>query len=269
MSYFNSTGRCIPGPNARIFGESPSQYYVIAPPTNELSTILDHSMKYGLIQSEVQLNDFENRINGLIKIIQNDENYSAILNGVFLPFIYHDPASIDDLGAHLENILLTKLNKAFTEKFPQSHFKAVLQGNSSLKGQISLAKNSDYDGFIQSTKARPVVGLYFPQVFQEYDIQSQRSQMEILPKLMGANRCLSGGIDICSALIGQPDLLIHPENYSPILCLSAYEHRDPRLTLMLKSYGPHLEFWCMTQMLTHSIKQVSEQWSGGLTIYQS
>lgn len=267
MSYFNSIGRCIPASGARVFGENPSQYYVIAPPKNDLSSILDRAKEYELIKTNVPLHKFESRINKLKEIIQNDKNYQGILNGICLPFIYHDPAPVEDFGDHLENFLLSKLNKAFTEQFPKSHFKAVLQGNATLKGQISLAKESGYAALVQSSKLTPVVGLYFPQALQEYDIRSQREQLGILPPMIGAQRCLSGGIDICAALIGQPELLIHQENYSPILCLSAYEHKDPRLTLMIKSYGPHLEFWCMTQMMTHSVTQVSEQWSGGLSIF--
>ena len=85
--------------------------------------------------------------------------------------------------------------------------------------------------------------------------------------MKGANKCLSGGIDICAALIGVPELLISDENYAPILCMSSYVHDDSRLVLLLKSYGPHLEFWCMTQMLSKNVTQVSEQWSGGVSIF--
>jgi hypothetical protein len=74
-------------------------------------------------------------------------------------------------------------------------------------------------------------------------------------------------MDICSALIGSPDLLISDEYYAPVLCLSSYVHQDKRLVLLMKAYGPHMEFWCMTQMLTKDTTQVSEQWAGGLTIY--
>jgi hypothetical protein len=66
---------------------------------------------------------------------------------------------------------------------------------------------------------------------------------------------------------GIPDLLISEEFYTPILCMSGYVHRDPRLVLLLKAYGPHLEFWCMTQMLTRDTTQVSEQWAGGITVF--
>ena len=49
--------------------------------------------------------------------------------------------------------------------------------------------------------------------------------------------------------------------------MSAFVHSDERLILVLKSYGPHMEFWCMTQMLSKHTTQVSEQWSGGLTLF--
>ena len=88
-----------------------------------------------------------------------------------------------------------------------------------------------------------------------------------LPNLVGANLCLSGGIDIVSAMTGFPALLVNEDEYPPVLCLSAYCHQDPRMILVLKSYGPHLEFWCMTQMLSEGVTQVSEQWAGGLTIF--
>jgi hypothetical protein len=65
-----------------------------------------------------------------------------------------------------------------------------------------------------------------------------------------------------------PDMLINSDYYSPILCLSSYIHSDERMILLYKSYGPHLEFWCMTQMLTPNTKQVSEQWTGGITIFR-
>jgi len=79
--------------------------------------------------------------------------------------------------------------------------------------------------------------------------------------------CLSGPLEIFSAIIGKPDLLANEEGYSPILCMASVAHTDTRLALVLKAYGPHLEFWCLTQMLTPNLKQVSEQWAGGITVY--
>ena len=136
-----------------------------------------------------------------------------------------------------------------------------------MSGNITLSSDSRYEKLISALDAGPVVGWYFPQALQEFDIQSQRAQMASLPKLEGAEVCLSGGIDICAAVTGVPDLLISDEFYAPILCMSAYIHRDPRLVLLLKAYGPHMEFWCMTQMLTIDTTQVSEQWAGGLSVF--
>ena len=39
----------------------------------------------------------------------------------------------------------------------------------------------------------PVVGLFFPQALQEFDVASQRKQMVELPALSGVNFCLAGG----------------------------------------------------------------------------
>ena len=79
--------------------------------------------------------------------------------------------------------------------------------------------------------------------------------------------CLSGAMDIGAAVVGFPELLISKDHYTPILCMSSLVHSDKRLILALKSYGPHMEFWCMTQMLSKKTTQVSEQWAGGLTIF--
>jgi hypothetical protein len=132
-----------------------------------------------------------------------------------------------------------------------------------------LASGSRYQDLISAVEAGTAVGWYFPQALQEFDIQSQQSQMTSLPEMKGSNVCLSGGLDICAAVAGIPDLLISDEFYTPILCMSAYVHSDPRLVLLLKAYGPHMEFWCMTQMLTRGTTQVSEQWAGGITVFVS
>jgi hypothetical protein len=51
--------------------------------------------------------------------------------------------------------------------------------------------------------------------------------------------------------------------------MAAYVHSEKRLALLLKAYGPHMEFWCMTQMLTPDVTKVFEQWLGGLIVYES
>ena len=103
------------------------------------------------------------------------------------------------------------------------------------------------------------------QVLQEYSVDAQTTQMKDLKNI--SNICLSGPIEVSSSLIGNPNLLINKKYYSPVLCLSGVTHIDERLISCFKSYGRHLEFWCLSQMLSKDKKQVSEQWSGGISIY--
>ena len=91
--------------------------------------------------------------------------------------------------------------------------------------------------------------------------------MKTLPFYEGL--VLSGGLDTAAAFVGTPGLLINENDYPPVLCLSSIKHEDERLMLCFKSYGHHLEFWGMSQMLTPEITQVSEQWSGGLTLFET
>ncbi len=121
--------------------------------------------------------------------------------------------------------------------------------------------------FLEQTSNSTIVGYYFPTALQEFDIDSQRKRVMDLPKLDKLGLCLSGPFEIIYSLICYPKLLFDKQNYSPILCASSLEHKDPRMVMLLKSYGPHLEFWLMSQMLTPEKTQVSEQWSGGITIY--
>lgn len=271
MKFFNDTGRRLPSESMRVFGKianstyhNPSYYYRIEDFKFDYNSILKNSIDYGLINKEIDLNTFQSSCEELLKNIKIDSDFNNLLNGPYLPFIISEH-NFDDLGEDLELNLLPKLNDSFNNKFPENHFKAILQSDSELKKNITIDPNSRYDIFIECVKKNTVVGWYFPCALQEFDVDSQRKQMLEIPSFQ--NICLSGGIDICASIIGSPDLLINSHNYAPILCMSAYIHRDPRLVLLLKSYGPHLEFWCMTQMLQKNIKQVSEQWAGGITIY--
>lgn len=267
MNYFNSDGRRIPSKDLRVFSEVPKNYYRLRQPAIDYSSILNKSIRFGGVDPAVSSLQFKTACESLRAQIKNNPKFENLLKGAHIPFICKRIESIFDLGKDLELIELPQLQRSFNERFPDNHFKAILQSNSELPGSISLDPRARYERFLDSAQKNTVVGWYFPQALQEFDIESQRKQMLQLPKL--DNFCLSGGIDISAALIGYPELLTSQEFYTPILCMSAYVHSDPRLVLLLKSYGPHMEFWCMTQMLTKDTTQVSEQWSGGLTFYAS
>ena len=268
MQFFDENGRCLPADGARLFGRVPSSYYKLNQPEINYEVILNRSKQFNRVPVDSTSADLKSRAEALLTHIKHSEDYAKLLKGVHLPFMVGRKVSGADLGTELKIDLLPSLKKSFNGRFPESHFKAVLQSNSELQGNVSLAPGSRYHELISALEAGPVVGWYFPQAMQEFDIKSQRRQIELLPELHGAKVCLSGGVDICAALTGIPDLLISDEFYAPILCMSAYVHRDPRLVLLLKAYGPHMEFWCMTQMLTKDTTQVSEQWTGGITVFE-
>ncbi len=265
--YFNEIGRRIPGDGMRLFGKTPSNYYRLTQPKLDYQQILVRCKQYNVSPASLTAADFKSRAEALLDKLNASPAYANLLKGVHIPFVFQRVGSEVDLGSNLENTLLSNLQGSFTARYPEAHFKAVLQSNSELPGHITLDKASRYQRFIDASQSAAVVGWYFPQALQEYDVRSQREQMTSLPELDGVNVCLSGGMDICAALIGSPDLLISDEHYTPIVCLSAYVHADPRLVLLLKAYGPHMEFWCMTNMLTKDTTQVSEQWAGGITVF--
>jgi hypothetical protein len=267
MSFFDENGRRIPYEGLRFYSNEISSYYKLIQPKLDLFNIFDRIKTFNNMENDLSFSDFSLKYDELRYVINNNIDFSNLLRGVHIPFFYQNNHLIDDYGDNLERALLPCFKNSFSHQFPNSYFKAFMQAGSSLSGNINLCSYSNYSSFIKSSYKKPIIGLYFPNALQGYDILSQRIQMRDLPTLPGANVCLSGGIDICSALLGSPELLIDNEFYAPILCMSSYVHTDPRLILAIKSYGPHMEFWCMTQMLTPEVTQVSEQWSGGITIF--
>ena len=266
MKLFDDHGRRLPTENDRVFSEEPNFYYKMNQPNFDFNLILERTKKNLMSVDNLSAADFESKANLLLEKLKTNEEFSLLTNGVHIPFIYRNTSKGVDLGKNLEETILPALKKSFTEKFPEAHFKAVLQSNSELQGNIKVHPESRYDQFLDDS-SEGVIGWFFPQAFQEFDIDSQRNQMSKLPKLNDVKMCLSGGMDIGAAVVGSPELLINKHHYSPILCMSSFVHIDERLVLLLKAYGPHMEFWCMTQMLSKTTKQVSEQWAGGLTIY--
>ncbi len=266
MTFFNDAGRRIPTKGMRVFGEEPSFYYQLEKLELKYASIFSRLETAGLTNG-MSKEVFQERADRLLKVIGSDPHYAKILDGAHIPFVAHIDDDATDIGNHLEKELLGRLKDAFISLYPNFHFKAVVQGNASLAGRIGVADHSKQEHFLSKARAAPVVGWYFPQALQEFDIASQRKQMLDLPEISNAGFCLSGGLDAVAAVIGSPQILQNPNTYPPVLCLSGYQHEDPRLVLLLKAYGPHLEFWCMTQMLTSTVTQVSEQWAGGLSIF--
>ena len=268
LEYFNQYGRRNNTDSYRVFGEKPSFYYKVNQIQQDYGKQLRNLKFYEIINDDINLLEYESRSEKLLNKIKNNRSYKNLTNGTMVPFLYKNINKCDDLGEDLFKYLLNSVGKSFTNKFPNAKFKAILQNKSNLEKNIQIDKRSRYDEFIDLSSHNIVIGWYFPQALQEFDLESQRRQMNELPSSVDFNICLSGGKEICASIVAVPELLINEDDYAPILCLSSYVHVDERMVLTLKSYGPHMEFWSMTQMLTADIKQVSEQWTGGLTIFE-
>lgn len=262
--YFDEYGRRVIGEGLRVFDSHPLDYYFIKNNGYDFGAISESYRASGYFPT---LDDsrFASCCEQLRCELQVNSVCSGLFNGVHVPFAIPKTPFEEDLAISLVEARLPFLEKAFKARYPEAHFKAIMQGGTNLRDNLRIASSSRYEGLVKAISHGDVYGWYFPQALQQFDISSQTAQMRDLPD--DVSLCLSGPTEIFSAVIGKPDLLINEDGYSPILCMSAVEHTDERLVLVLKTYGPHLEFWCLSQMLAPGVKQVSEQWAGGLTLY--
>ena len=267
VSYFNERGRRILTRPYRVFDTEDLDYYFIQNKEVDLANTLQnfHDVAIG---KDITLEKFKTTLENLKNFLLQFDPVQNLFSGVHIPFIVpqiSEPAG--DLSHSVIERFLPYLESSFKRCYPKAHFKAIVQGGSSLNANLKIAERSRYQELLDCAKKSNLIGWYFPQALQQFDIDSQVEQIEELPKITGM--CLSGPAEILSANIGKPNLLINTDGYAPILTMPGVQHMDDRLTLALKSYGPHLEFWCMSNELLPGVKQVSEQWSGGITLFSN
>ena len=257
---FDTKGSFIPSSVHNVFSYPPSDYYQLNLKTSpeELIKVICGSLNHN--GENIQPN-----FNNLRDEIHQDSSLRSVLHGPFIPFFLQQNTATD-IGSILESELLPSLNSSFLRDHPDAHFKVVIQDKQYLSGRLLPVHHSGYQRFLSSLNHSSIIGFYFPYAFPEFSISSQREAYKSITTSL--NTCLSGPLEIVSASITYPSFLINTDHYSPILCMSGVRHVDPRLEAVLKSYGPHLEFWILSNVLTPGIEQVSEQWYGGLTIYK-
>lgn len=266
---FNLLGRNVPSTSCRVYSKEPKNFYKIEKLDIDYKSQHMAASNCGLVESDLDVSDIANKLTEMENQIRADDNYKNLFAGLAVPFCLSITNEGEDLGTCLEDKWLPLLKEVYEKKVSGAYFKATLQGNTKLKQSVSIADGTGYDRLLEKSENASLLGYYFPTAFQEFDIASQRNRISELPNLENMDMCLSGPFEMIYSLISYPHLLFNKDNYCPILCASALEHIDPRMVLMLKSYGPHLEFWLMSQMLTPTKTQVSEQWAGGLTLYRA
>lgn len=265
VSFFNQRGRRVLTKPFRVFDTEDLDYYYIQNKEVDLTEILRNFHTVGIGES-ISLEEFQTSLEELKTRFQSMPVLKNLFSGVHIPFIVPSLESVvDELSYKAVERLLPKLELSFKRHYPKAHFKAIMQGGSTLSKNLRIDERSRYKNILDTARDSDVIGWYFPQALQQFDIESQVVQIEELPRDPGL--CLSGPMEVLSANIGKPDLLINEEGYAPILTMPAVKHVDEKLILALKAYGPHLEFWCLSDELIPGVKQVSEQWSGGISIY--
>jgi len=265
---FNSLGRKIPSTDCRVFDNAERNFYKTNTLTIDPEKQHDKAQAFNLINKQRKFEEIEHEHEALYKSININSDYQNILLGTCIPFAVHMNDLELDIGLQLENRFLPLVKENYEERQSGAWFKASIQGDNYLEQSLNIVEGTGYRKFVDGVKSGCVIGYYFPTALQEYDIASQKNQLKMLPSDVDFSVCVSGHIEASYSLIMHPDLLFVKDSYSPILCLSALEHTDPRMIPMFKSYGPHLEFWLLSQMMTPTQTQVSEQWSGELTIYK-
>ncbi len=266
MSLFDQTGWRIPSEAHRTFSNTKTKYYKLNQLINPYEKVFSNSVKYFPTLKDIHYDSFLSNLNLLKEEISQNNDYKNLLNSPFYSFLIPKNNNKVDIGEQLENYLLLSVEQAFKDEFPEFHFKKTIQNNESLINNLSVSELSRYQKLIDINNDNIVCGFYFPEALSGFDIPSQKKQMIDLPAF--ENICLSGALDICSALIGNPQMLVHKETYSPMICLTSLNHKDRRISCLFKSYGPHLEFWGLGNQLIPGVDQVSEQWTGGLSFYK-
>jgi hypothetical protein len=263
---FDAQGRRIPYSGMRVHNQVSRQYFRLLQPDVDYAAIHARTVKHlNVSDPPVSSERFAKACMGILDSLRADATLAGLVCGVHVPFLC--PRSSPELGRS-EDLLpfLEGVNAAYVERFPDFDFMNLCSGKPD--GRATLAQGSRYEQFESARKRGPVAGIYFPNCLAEYDVASQRRQMETLPSQAGSVAIvLSGAVDAAAALIGSPDLLWNEDNYPHHLCLSALEEPGDNIVYTFEAYGHNLRFRYRSIFLTPEVSQLSEQWAGGLTIF--
>ena len=233
---FDNKGWRLPNGIYETFSDKPKWFFKLGENLPEDKLAINRIDKYKNINRK---NDALEALLGLNNKINNNIFIKNINNAIKVPFVIKK-TDVDDIGKFFEEILLEKVSKSFTDFFPDSHFKAVIQDKTDLIKKLFPSLNTGYQEFLNKLSKSDICGYYFPQVLQEYSVDSQILQMKDLNKV--PNLCLSGPLEVATSLIGTPNLLISKTHYSPVLCLSGVTHIDERLISFDKSISAGKSF---------------------------
>jgi len=267
---FDQHGRLVPVNGETVFNVASERYYQLArnntPIERQVSNMCCPELGTDSVNGPVAcefLADLLQKIRG--------SGLAGLLAGPKFPFVV-GPACAGDLGTVATDQVFVKLKDKFETTFPNLHFRVSMQGSIELPQSIKPVTGTGYEKLTELLEqGHLIIGWIFPECLKEYAVSSQihakgRLASKVSPG-SGFEVGLGGLLDIGSALVGTPDMLINESTYSPVLCASGVAHEDDRYVFNYKSYGMHLEFWGMPRTLVAGVEQVSEQWNGVVSTF--
>ncbi len=261
---FDEHGRRIPYDGLRVHNQVSRRYFRLVQPAVDYATVLRRTIECLRIQDPpVSSEEFAGICGGILDSLRGDAALANLTKGVHVPFLC--PPAIPDRAVDLRR-LLDAVNCSFTGQFPQADFMDLCQGKPDDSAKVSAG--SRYEKLERARTGHYLIGVYFPDCLSEFDLASQRKQMDTLPQTVAdAAIVLSGPAEAAAAFIGSPDLLVNEASYPHHLCLSAIQEPEDKVVYTFEAYGNNLRFRYRSNMLTPEVTQVSEQWAGGLTVF--
>ena len=258
MSIFDANGRLVPSDSDFVYSNVDRRYFSLEQPPLDLRTIYKRFTTAFGGQISVSEQSFIEKVENLSQQLSTDSANKELLNGVHVPFVIPAHFSQMDLGEAFSN-LVASVEKSFEAEFPQYEFKDFTEKNY-LKN-VQHVEGSRLEVAYSKIENGDLIGLYFPSVFAGYAIVSQRSAI----KGLEGKFALSGLLEVASALIGSPSLLMKAgENYPNGLALAGVQSIDINSEnnfWYFESYGFNLNLNYRSM-----VGPASEYFSGGITL---
>jgi hypothetical protein len=207
----------------------------------------------GPVGEDFSLESFCRRVEEIKDELRSDDNTAGILNGLAIPFFIPKQAH-DDVGGFLDSVFLPAVLASYKETFPDYSFDD--HNAEPLAGRLSPVLESRQPIFLNRVSSEGVVGILFP-CLTEFSIPAAVEATAALPECF----ILSGGLDICAALVACPELLFKKEGYPPMLWMSGIEAETEGVGYHFEAYGYNLTF----NRRTH-LGQCAEYWSSSLVV---
>ena len=250
---FNEFGRCIPVVSQDAVHQVSRRYFQIQKSTSSISEIYERLTSHIGSRIETSEDEFKIAIDRIRSRIESDPELQNMLNGDGIPFII-PRIKVVEIGTLLEDQFIPAVARSYTSKFASYSFTNHVQPG--LAGKLSVREGSRHGDIIDAMSKRDVVGIYFP-CLTEYSIPACIRQLTSLP----ADFSLSGGFDICAALVGTPELLLRTQGYAPMLWLGGLSTEKPMVAYHFEAYGYNLTF----NRRAH-LDAAAEYWWNGLTL---